>query len=128
MLLGLGSANPEAKLSGDFEVKAVGDSANGDGGVTHGALLARFAEQVHAGDELDSIRAEVIEAVGETGLVDAAAICANFNMMVRIADGTGTPLDEGSIAMSDDLRTELGLNDLTSRRLDEPDSTLAPEA
>ncbi|MGB5760068.1 MAG: alkylhydroperoxidase-related (seleno)protein, partial [Acidimicrobiales bacterium] len=51
------------------------------------------------------------------GLVDAAAVCANFNMMVRIADGTGTPLDAGSVPMSQQLRGELGLDELSSRRL-----------
>ncbi len=61
----------------------------------------------------------MIEAIGEAGLVDAAAICANFNMMVRIADGTGTPLDTGSEELSGDLREQLELEDLVSRRLDE---------
>ncbi len=62
-------------------------------------------------------RTSVIAEVGPAGLVDAAAVCANFNMMVRIADGTGTPLDAGSAPMSVDLRDELGLDELTSRRI-----------
>ena len=85
--------------------------------MAHGALLARYAELLHGGEDLDEIQAELVAAVGEEGLVDAAAVCANFNMMVRIADGTGTPLDEGSVAMSDGLRQELGLDELTSRRV-----------
>ena len=126
MLLGLSSTSPDLHVEGDLELKAISGSEHGDGGVAHGALLSRFAELVHAGrdldgSDLDEIRREVIDAVGEAGMVDAAAVCANFNMMVRIADGTGTPLDKGSIDMSDDLRTELDLNELTSRRLDDPD-------
>lgn len=71
---------------------------------------------MHAGSDLTGVRAEMIEAVGEAGLVDAAAVCANFNMMVRIADGTGTPLDEGTVDMSADLRDQLDLDELTSTR------------
>lgn len=88
--------------------------------MAHGDLLARYAEAVHQrSDELPTIRTEVVAAVGTAGLVDAAAVCANFNMMVRIADGTGTPLDPGSTDISESLRDELALNDLGSRRLAE---------
>jgi hypothetical protein len=37
-------------------------------------------------------------------------------MMSRIADGTGTPLDEGTEDMTTDLRSDLGINDLVSSR------------
>ena len=113
MLLGLSGSQ-----TGDgIELDSITGSEHGDRGIAHGGLLSRFAEEVHAGSDLAVIRAEVIDAVGEAGLVDAAAICANFNMMVRIADGTGTPLDEGSVEMSADLRHQLGLDELTSKRL-----------
>ena len=123
MLLGLSS------LDGGLEpeVGAVGGSDRGDGGVADGALLARFAEAVHAAgrpgssgeaaDDLASARTDVEAAVGPAGLVDAAAVCANFNMMVRIADGTGTPLDAGTVDVSTDLRSELDLDHLASRRV-----------
>ena len=118
MLLGLSSLDENAELVGELEVDAVGSSANGDGGVAAGAVLTRFAEAVHAGDDsLAAARAATVDAVGEDGLVDAAAVCANFNMMVRIADGTGTPLDPGTADSSNELRAELGLDELTSRRV-----------
>ena len=91
--------------------------SGGDGGVADGEVLSGFAAAVHAGTVDDAGRAAVVEAVGEAGLVDAAAVCANFNMMVRIADGTGTPIDAGSMPVSEELRRELGLDQLTSRRL-----------
>ena len=96
---------------------SVAGSNHGDGGVAHGALLTRLAEEIHAGGDLADLRAEVIDAVGEDGYVDAVAVCANFNMMVRIADGTGTPLDEGTAAVSSDLREEIGVNQLLSARI-----------
>ena len=37
-------------------------------------------------------------------------------MMTRIAGGTGTPLDKGSVEMSADLRRELGIDDFVSAR------------
>lgn len=94
-------------------------SGGGDGGVASGELLVRFAEAVYAEDGLAELRDEVKVALGDDGLVDAAAVCANFNMMVRIADGTGTPLDAGTVEISGELRDQLGLNDLVSRRVAE---------
>ncbi|MDH3679079.1 MAG: hypothetical protein OEV40_03930 [Acidimicrobiia bacterium] len=117
MLLGLSSLHDDAETEGRLELSTVATSEAGDGGVRHGALLSRFAELVHERAGLDDTRPEMVDALGEEGLVDAAAICANFNMMVRIADGTGTPLDEGTVAPSAELRDDLGLDELTSRRV-----------
>ncbi|MGI9612071.1 MAG: hypothetical protein ACR2QO_04125 [Acidimicrobiales bacterium] len=136
MLLGLSSADEDAELVGDLTIDIVGGDADGDdpdGGVAAGAVLTRFAEAIHAAStasssgsgsdgDLDVARSAVVDAVGDAGMVDAAAICANFNMMVRIADGTGTPLDAGTVDPSADLRAKLGLDDLTSRRVANPTS------
>ncbi|MEM8923624.1 MAG: hypothetical protein AAGD35_08965 [Actinomycetota bacterium] len=89
----------------------------GHGSVTEGDLLVRFAEAVHSGDDLDVVRDQLIDRLGPAAMIDAAAVCANFNMMVRIADGTGTPLDEGTATATDEMRDRLGLDDLTSRRV-----------
>ena len=43
-------------------------------------------------------------------LVDAAAVVGNFERMVRIADGTGIPLDKPVAMVSADMREELGLD------------------
>lgn len=112
MLLGLSSTVTKS----DIDIAAVA-ADDLDGGISHGAILTRFAEAVHTGDGLVEARDAVSAALGPAGLVDAAAICANFNMMVRIADGTGTPLDAGSVEISADLRSDLALDDLTSRRV-----------
>lgn len=114
MLLGLSGTGNGAEVT----VDPVGGSEAGDGGVVHGALLARFAEAVCGSDEaaLVGARSEVVDALGPEGLVDAAAVCANFQMMVRVADATGTPIDEGSIDMSAELRRDLGLDRYISAR------------
>ena len=43
----------------------------------------------------------------------------NFERMVRIADGTGIPLDGPVVAASNDFREELGLDELRTRRQEE---------
>ena len=114
MLLGLSGSQSEV----DIELANVTGSDHGDGGVANGQLLVSFAEAVHGGVDVAAVRSEVMAELGSEGMVDAAAICANFNMMVRIADGTGTPLDAGTVPPSEELRAELGLDDLVSRRVD----------
>ena len=49
--------------------------------------------------------------VGEEASVDAAAIVAIFNAVVRIADSTDIPLEEAKAELSADFRDDLGLND-----------------
>ncbi len=47
-------------------------------------------------------------------MVDAAAVVANFHMMVRIADGTGVPLDEGTYVVTQHTRDALRLEELVA--------------
>ncbi len=53
---------------------------------------------------------EVIVAVGEDGLVDAAVTVAVFNGLVRSADGIGIPLDDEVLAATVDARATLGFD------------------
>ena len=46
---------------------------------------------------------------GEEASVDAAAVLASFNAVVRIAYATGVPLEEAKTRMSVDIRAALGL-------------------
>lgn len=83
----------------------------------NGKLLVDFVNATRVGgDELAAIRDRVAETMGPEALVDVAAVVANFTMMTRIADGTGTPLDKGSVDMSADLRQELGIDGFVSAR------------
>ncbi|MEM9466799.1 MAG: hypothetical protein AAGA90_15605 [Actinomycetota bacterium] len=80
-------------------------------GVAAGAELIAFAEAAVRGEPLDDVRAAVIAAVGADGAGQAAATIAAFSGLVRVADGTGIPIDDGLAAASSDIRDELGLND-----------------
>jgi hypothetical protein len=97
------------------DVELLGVTGAASSGVAHGDVLVRFAEQVVGdGDDLDRARDELMAAMGAAALVDAAAVVGNFERMVRIADGTGIPLDAPVAAMTGELRADLGLDDYSS--------------
>ena len=68
------------------------------------------------GDQLASVKDQVVESAGADVLVDAVAVSAHFYMMTRIADATGTPLDAGSVEPSVQIRQLVGVNSFISRR------------
>jgi hypothetical protein len=83
----------------------------GETGVPHAAALIEYGEAVLGDDAARRARARraVYEALGPAGLADAAAIVASFNAVVKLADGTGIPLEEAKAAATADLRAQLGL-------------------
>ena len=71
-----------------------------------------FAEAIVEGRPaaIAAARERLQTALGPEAVVDAAAVAANFERMVRIADGTGIALDAPLAMLSVDLREELGLD------------------
>ncbi len=122
MLLSLSGLRQDAQVSFDVVV----GTGDGDGGVPHGQLLARLAEAMWEGDPsaLAAVRDEVTEAMGGDSLVDAVAVSANFHMMTRIADGTGTPIERGGMDQTAEVRTQIGVDDMVSRRQIRPDNAV----
>ena len=72
---------------------AITQGASGEvAGVDHGAELIAFADAAVArSPEVGAAREAVQKSLGDAEVVDAAAVIANFQRMVRIADGTGIP-------------------------------------
>jgi hypothetical protein len=75
----------------------------------------------HDDAELRQCRAALLDAAGGDDaaaavLVDAAAVVANFEMMTRLADGTGARFPDDVSADRAALADALGAADLTSRR------------
>ena len=109
-----------AQISGDdvdLEGIVAGDAV--PTGIPGEKALLAFAE-TGLGDDAEAIadaRQRVCDALGERSMVDAAGVIANFQRMVRIADGTGIPLDYELVALTVDLRDELGINDYPTARL-----------
>ena len=93
----------------------------GDAGIEHGERLTTFADAAVGGDpaELATARDALRDAAGSALLVDAAGVVGNFERMVRIADGTGIPLDGIVGTLATDIREELALDDFQTRRLNQ---------
>jgi hypothetical protein len=94
------------------DARAITDDAVAEAsGIDHAEALLAFADAAVSGEAgaLSSARERLLGAVGAEGLVDAAAVVANFERMVRIADSTGIPLDAPVAAMTTDLRDDLDL-------------------
>ncbi len=104
----------------DANLSGIADGAKaGDAGIEHGERLTAFADAAVRRDaaELSTARDALRAAAGSEILVDAAGVIGNFERMVRIADGTGIPLDGVVDALTSDVRGELGLENFESRRL-----------
>ncbi len=67
-------------------------------------------------DRADRARAELAEAYGDEWLVDTAAVVANFEMMTRLADGTGARLYPAQWEATAAIRAEHGIDGFTSHR------------
>ena len=84
--------------------------------IPHGKLLLRFVDSVlHNEPEIGPLRDEVTEALGSTGLVDAAGVIGNFEMMNRIADATGMPVGKATLKRTAEWRAHLGLDRFNHR-------------
>lgn len=100
------------------DVSAIRDgaAAAAASGIEHADLLLAFAEAAVAHDEdvLARLRPKIVDAVGPEGLLETASVAANFQRMVRIADGTGIPQDAPVKVLAADLIDDLGLRDFPS--------------
>ena len=86
-----------------------------DSGVAYGDVLLRYSDAAvgHTPD-LAATRDAVNAAMGPDAVVDCAATIANFQRMVRIADGCGIPLDSFSRRESEQWRDGLGIDGFRS--------------
>jgi len=90
----------------------------GDGGLPFGAELVAFAEAIGGDDDaaLIGARRALADAAGVEFMIDAAAVVANFEMMTRVADGTGARFPDDTNGSRAALAESLGINDFTSAR------------
>ncbi len=95
----------------EVDLGSVNGGASVDSGVEHGALLIAFTEAVMGDDEKRLARErEALRAVlSPAAFVDVAAVIGSFNVVDRIADATGIPLDDMIRAASQEVRGELDL-------------------
>jgi hypothetical protein len=98
------------------DVGVVNGTAEGDAGVEHGARLLAFTDAVMGDDDERLVRERMaLRAVlsGER-FVEVVAVIAAFNVVDRVADATGIPLDAMLMAMSADVRAGLDLGRFAS--------------
>ena len=82
--------------------------------IPHAAALVDFADAVVLRDpsRAAAARARLRAALGEAGLVDAAAVVGAFHGFVRIADAIGIPFTTAAGGRDvPELREEAGIND-----------------
>ena len=93
------------------DLAAVAETAAGDAGVEHGGRLLAFTDAAMGEDDalLDRERRALCAVLPAEAFVDACALVAAFNVVDRIADATGIPLDPMLHAASGDVRAELDL-------------------
>lgn len=90
----------------DAEIGAIRDPGE-ESGVAGGTALLAFTDAVLRGTEAeiaatrDALRSEL----GAEAVVDTGAVIAMFEVMDRIADATGIPIDEG---VAHDSRYRIG--------------------
>ncbi len=91
--------------------------------------LIGFVDAVLRNDEVAVARALLHRALGPDAVVDASGVIANFEMMNRIAEGTGIPVGKGSLERSEEcpfarlllqqLRTLAARIDLHEKNIEE---------
>ena len=88
------------------------DLAVTDAGVEHSAEIVAFVDAMVKPDSgsLDQARADVRACLGDAGFVDACATVASFNAVVKIADGSGIPLEETKASATESLRKDLSID------------------
>lgn len=80
--------------------------------------LHAFAGAAAGDDEvaLDAARRALVELAGDAAMVDAAAVAANFEMMTRLADGTGARFPDDRAEGNEPIATAMGMREVVSRR------------
>ena len=95
-----------------YDLSAIIGSGGADGGVPSGMVLVEFVDAVLGRDaaQLSGLRGAVRSVVGDAGFVDACATVASFNAVVKLADGTGIPLEDWKETRTRDIRGALSID------------------
>ena len=94
-----------------------GDASENDAVPHAPALSALVDASINDLDALPAARSALVEATDTATMLDASAVVANFEMMTRIADGTGTRHPSDRLDSMSDISTALDLNQFVSARV-----------
>ncbi len=95
----------------DLDVAAISDPSVPIG-IPGGQELLFFVDAVmtRTPNDLEGAQSAIINVLGPESLVDAAAVLGNFEMMNRVAEGSGIPVSVQAIERLSDTIEKLGLN------------------
>jgi hypothetical protein len=96
---------------------------SGDAGVPCSDELLQFASAAARLDgdpsgvvAMNEARQRLVAVAGEATMIDAAAVAANFQMMTRLADGTGARLPPARLEATAPAIAVIGAEAMASRR------------
>lgn len=83
-------------------------------GVPGARVLVELVDSFLLGTAADQEQArhEAIDELGPEGFVDAGAVLGNFEMMNRVAEGTGIPISPQAVEREAEMMRTLGLYDI----------------
>ena len=95
----------------ELDIRAI-PSDTFDSGVPGGDVLLPLVDAVMTGTaaNMQVARDAIIDRLGEESLVDAVGTYGNFQMMNRVAEGTGIPTAGAAIERESAMVDALGLN------------------
>jgi hypothetical protein len=124
------SVNLKAMLTGASGDAALHDNAREDisegvDRVPHSSELLSFVDAVlNHGDpapDVHATRTALRDVLSDAAFVDACATVASFNAVVKVADGTGIPLEPQKAEKTAQLRAELDIDQLRDQgRFNQP--------
>jgi hypothetical protein len=97
----------------DIKIEGIADTTV-DLGVPGGSELVELVDSVVDGgnSRRQEARDALLEKLGPESLVDAAAVFGNFQMMNRVAEGTGIPIPPQALEREADMMKALNLYDI----------------
>jgi hypothetical protein len=102
----------------ELDLSLVRGEASENEAVQHAPALANLVDSsVNDLEALSTARAALVDVSDKETMIDACAVVANFEMMTRIADGTGTRHPPERLDAIGDMSHSLGLDQFTSARI-----------
>ncbi len=100
----------------EYDLASIMEANDNGGNVAGGQVLNDFAEAVMARSDGKTTeqRHKLVAELGVAAMVDAAGVIAAFNLVARVADATGLPLEDYKVEASAGLRARLGLNEFAA--------------
>jgi len=94
----------------DFDVAVIADTST-TMGIPGGNHLLRLVDILHgkSNDALSEVHRSIVDELGPEALGDAAAVFGNFQMMNRVAEGSGVAIARRAVEREAEIMSKLDL-------------------